>query len=142
VGWTLALPPARHQRLADFRVALLPPPLGVQASARMQSRLEELAQFLSREGAHVAEAAPGFDLKAYHHDYLRLLSVMTTISIPRAKREAQAAQWREAGDPASLARADELEMDAAAYMRLVARRERARIAWRDFFREWDVVLAP
>src|SRR5213594_4317589 len=38
VGWTLALPPARHQRLADFRVALLPPPLGVQASARMQSR--------------------------------------------------------------------------------------------------------
>jgi amidase len=142
VGWTLALPPARHQRLADFRVALLPPPLGVQASARMQSRLEELAQFLSREGAHVAEAAPGFDLKAYHHDYLRLLSVMTTISIPRAKREAQAAQWREAGDPASLARADGLEMDAAAYMRLVARRERARIAWRDFFREWDVVLAP
>ena len=28
------------------------------------------------------------------------------------------------------------------YVLLVARRERARVAWRDFFREWDVVLAP
>jgi amidase len=33
-------------------------------------------------------------------------------------------------------------MDAAAYVRLVTRRERARVAWRDFFRAWDVVLAP
>ena len=142
VGWKLDLPPARHQRLADFRVALLPPPLGVTASARMLARLEELVQFLSRAGARVAEAAPGFDLTAYYHDYLRLLNVMTTIGLPREQREAQAAQLREAGDPASLARAEGLEMDAAVYVLLVARRERARIAWRDFFREWDIVLAP
>src|SRR5215468_10019266 len=142
VGWTLDLPPARHQRLADFRVALLPPPLGVKASARMQSRLEELAHFLSRAGATVAEAAPGFDFKVYYYDYLRLLNVMTTIGMPRAQREARAATLRQAGNPASLALADGLEMDAAAYVRLVARRERARVAWRDFFRDWDVVLAP
>jgi amidase len=35
-----------------------------------------------------------------------------------------------------------MEMDAAAYVLLVARRERVRVAWRAFFREWDVVLAP
>jgi amidase len=86
VGRTLALPPARHQCLADFRVALLPPPLGVQASASMRSRLEELAHFLSRAGATVAEAAPGFDFKAYYYDYLRLLNVMTTIGMPRLSR--------------------------------------------------------
>ncbi len=33
-------------------------------------------------------------------------------------------------------------MDAADYVMLTARRERARAAWRDFFRDWDVVLAP
>ena len=114
VGWKLALPPARHQRLADFRVALLPPPLGVKASARMQARLEELAQFLSRAGATVAEAAPGFDFTAYYYDYLRLLNVMTTVGMPREQREAQAATLRQAGNPASLARAEGLEMDAAA----------------------------
>src|SRR5262245_18174737 len=78
----------------------------------------------------------------YYYDYLRLLNVMTTVGMPRAPREAQAATLRQAGHPASLARAEGLEMDAAAYVRLVTRRERARDAWRDFFRAWDVVLAP
>jgi amidase len=142
VAWKLDLPPARHQRLADFRVALIPSPLGVKDSARMQSQLEELAHFLSRAGANVAEAAPWFDLTAYYHDYQRLLSVMMTIGLPREAREAQAAQLRAAGDPASQAQADGLEMDATSYVMLVARRERARVAWRDFFRDWDVVLAP
>jgi amidase len=142
VGWTLTLPPARHQRLADFRIALLPPPLGVQASAAMQARLEDLAQFLSRAGATVAEVAPGLDFTAYYYDYLRLLAVMRSVGMPREQREARAATLRQAGHPASLARAEGLEMDAAAYVRLVARRERARGAWRDFFRGWDVVLAP
>ncbi len=141
-GWQLALPPARHQRLADFRVALMPPPLGVQASASMQARLEELANFLSREGAKVAGAAPEFDIEAYYDDYLRLLNVMVTLGIPREEREAQAAKLREVGDPFSLAEADGFDMDATAYVMLVARRERARAAWRDFFRDWDVVLAP
>ena len=142
VGWTLALPPARHQRLADFRVALLPPLLGVQASAQMQARLEELAHVLCRAGATVAEAAPELDFTAYYYDYLRLLNVMTTVGMPREQRAAQAATLRQAGTPASLARAEGLEMDAAAYVRLVTRRERARVAWRDFFQVWDVVLAP
>jgi amidase len=142
VGWTLTLPPARHQRLADFRVALLPLPLGVQASAAMQARLEALAQFLSRAGATVAAAAPELDFTAYYYDYLRLLAVMRSVRMPREQRAAHAATLRKAGHPASLARAEGFEMDAAAYVRLVARRERARVAWRDFFRSWDVVLAP
>jgi amidase len=142
VGWTLTISPARHQRLADFRVALLPPPLGVQVSTQMQARLEALAQFLSRAGATVAEAAPGLDFTAYYYDYLRLLAVMRSVRMPREQREAQAATLRKAGNPASLARAEGFEMDAAAYVRLVARRERACVAWRDFFRAWDVVLAP
>ena len=108
----------------------------------MQARLEELAHVLSRAGATVAEAAPELDFTAYYYDYLRLLNVMTTVGMPREQREAQAATLRQAGTPASLARAEGLEMDAAAYVRLVTRRERARVAWRDFFRVWDVVLAP
>ena len=97
VGWQLHLPPARHQRLADFRVALLPPLLGAQASAAMQARLEALAQFLSRAGATVAEVAPAVDFQAYYDDYLRLLAVMTTVGMSRAQREAQAATLRQEG---------------------------------------------
>lgn len=141
-GWKLNLLASRHQRLADFRVALMPPLVGGKVSASMQSRLQELAQFLSREGATVAEAAPAFDIEAYLHDYTRLLNVMVTLGLSREEREAQAAKAREAGDALSLARADGLVMNAQDYVMLVARRERARVAWRDFFRDWDVVLAP
>ncbi len=141
-GWKLHLPAARHQRLADFRVALLPPPLGVKASDSMQARLEALASFLSRQGAKVAEAAPGFDMASYFHDYLRLLSVMVTLGLPREEREIQAAKLRETGDPLDLAEADGFDMDAADFFMLTARREHTRVAWRDFFRDWDVVLAP
>ncbi|WP_089721678.1 amidase family protein [Candidatus Entotheonella palauensis] len=142
VGWKLDLPAARHQRLADFRVALLPPPMEVRASNRMQARLEALASWLSRQGTHVAEAAPAFDMEDYYKDYLRLLAAMATIDLPREEREAQAAKLRKTGDPFDLAEADGYDMDAVAYCMLVSRRERARIAWRDFFRDWDVVLAP
>lgn len=142
IGWQLALPAARHQRLADFRVALLPPPFEVQASADMLSRLDELASWLSRQGAHVAETAPPFDMATYYHDYMRLLTVMVTLSTPRETREVQAAKLRETGDPFKTDQADGLEMDAADYLMLVARREHARAAWRDFFRDWDVILAP
>ncbi len=141
-AWTLNLPAARHQRLADFRVALLPPPCGVEASTDMLARLDELASWLSRQGARVAEADPPFDMAAYYHDYMRLLTVMVTLSTPREERQAQAAQFRATGDPFETDQADGLEIDAADYVMLVARRECARAAWRDFFRDWDVVLAP
>ncbi len=142
VGWKLNLPAARHQRLADFRVALLPPPLGVVASADMLSRLDALASWLSHGGAKVATAAPAFDMEAYYHDYIRLLNIMVTPSTPRQERVAKATTLRKTGNPFDSALADGLDMDAAAYVALIARRERARVAWQTFFRDWDVVLAP
>ena len=36
VAWRLQLPPARHDRLADFRVAIMPPLSLVQPSSEMQ----------------------------------------------------------------------------------------------------------
>ncbi|PON14694.1 amidase [Candidatus Entotheonella serta] len=142
IGWQLALPAARHQRLADFRVALLPPPFGIRVFNAMLARLDALASWLSRQGAHVAEATPAFDMAAYYHDYMRLLTIMVTVGTPREEREAQAAAWRKTGDPFMADQADGLVMDAADYVMLTARRERARAAWRDFFRDWDVVIAP
>ncbi len=82
IGWQLALPAARHQRLADFRVALLPPPFGIRASNAMLARLDALASWLSRQGAHVAEATPAFDMAAYYHDYMRLLTIMVIVGPP------------------------------------------------------------
>ena len=58
VAWRLDLPASRHERLADFRVAVLPPLDVVQPSAEMRAKVGELAGFLSDAGAKVDEAMP------------------------------------------------------------------------------------
>ncbi|HEX7038183.1 MAG TPA: amidase family protein [Pseudomonadales bacterium] len=142
VGWRQALPEPRHGELGAFRVAVIDSVIGVHASRAVQARLEELASLLGRAGARVQAALPDFDMQAYFLDYVRLLQVMVSQAMPREQREARAAQMREDGDPATLAMADALLMDAHEYLALVRRREVARMAWRDFFRDWDVVIAP
>jgi amidase len=142
VAWQQALPPPRRQALGEFRVAVIDSVAGVHASRAMQGRLEELAGVLSRAGARVEAAAPAIDLEAYFHDYVRLLQVMVTQAQPRPEREANAARLRASGDPANVAQADGLVMDAHDYLDLLRRREIARAAWRAFFRDWDIVIAP
>jgi amidase len=67
---------------------------------------------------------------------------MVSQAMPRADREARAARLRESGDPVACAQADGLVMDAHDYLALVRRRQEACMAWRAFFRDWDVVIAP
>lgn len=141
-AWRLVLPPPRAERLGDFRVALLPPPLDAQPSRAMQQSLDELAARLRAEGATVAEAMPELDLAAYFADYQRLLFAMIHVARPRPEREALAEALRAAGDPASLAQAEGLLLDASELAMLAGRRELARAAWRRFFGDWDVAVAP
>ena len=142
VAWRQELPPPRRRKLGEFRVAVIDSVLGIQASSQMQARLEELAGLLSRAGARVEATLPAFDMEAYFHDYTRLLQVMVSQAMPRAEREARAAKMRDSGEPVALAQADGLVMDAHDYLALLRRRETARLAWREFFRDWDIIIAP
>lgn len=143
VAWRLQLPPARRERLADFRVAVMPAALPWARPAQaMQARVEALADHLSRQGAVVSEALPEVDMQAYFEDYLRLLTVQTTQGQSRQEREANAERMRASDDPLNVAQAEGMTLDAAGYVALARRREAARAAWRDFFRDWDVLIAP
>lgn len=141
-GWRLVLPPPRRQDLADFRVAVMPPPDLVQPSAAMGEKLDELAHFLSRTGATVAEAMPAIDHHSYLSDYLVLLTVIESQSQTRAEREEAATRLRDAADPASVAMAQGLVIDACDLQRVLYRRGQAQAVWRDFFANWDVLVCP
>ncbi len=142
VGWQQALPPARRSALGEFRVAVIDSVLGVNASSAMQGRLDELVALLGKAGARVEAAQPAIDMEAYFHDYARLLQVGISQGMSRADREARAAEIRATGDPITMAQVDGLLMDAHEYLDLARRREEARVAWRAFFDDWDVVIAP
>lgn len=140
-AWRLEMPEARAGHLSDFRVAVMPPMPWVRATDEMQARVDELASFLSRQSATVAQAMPAVDMEQYFHDYLRLLMVETSSGMRREEREA-ASHRLNGDDPVRVAMAEGFVLDAAAHIALLHRREAARGAWRSFFREWDVLIGP
>lgn len=141
-GWRLDLPPARGERLADIRVAMMPPLSLVSASSEMQGKVDELASFAAAEGATVGVAMPDLDHEAYFADYLTLLLAMTSQGQSRAERDHASQAMIASGDPVMAAMARGLVLEATEYFALLRRREKARAAWRAFFTDWDVLVAP
>jgi amidase len=144
VAWRLVLPQSRHERLADFRVAVMPSLAWLPVDGEIQAALDRLASGLSKGGARVKTAQPESfdDLRGHHRVYLSLLRAITSVRQPQDDRRREAARLRAAGDEFSVATADGLEASASDYITWHGQRERVRAAWRAFFREWDVLLAP
>ena len=143
-AWRLELPAARHGRLADYRVAVLPPADWRPVDGEIMAALERLAAGLGRAGARVREAQPdGFgDLRAHHELYLSLMAATGGSILSEAARRERAAQRRASSDPYGELRAHAIEASAADFVGWLDQRERYRAAWRAFFRDWDVMLAP
>jgi amidase len=144
VAWRVELPPARHGRLADFRVAVLPPIPWLAVDDEIASALEGLAARLARAGCRVARAQPeGLgDWREHHALYRALLSAVTGARLDPEARRARVAVLRGRDDDFSRAQLRGLEGTPADYIVWNGRREQYRAAWRAFFREWDVLLAP
>lgn len=142
VAWRLELPASRHERLAEFRVAIMPSTSLVQPSADVQAKVDELASFLRRAGAHVAEAMPELDDDAYFRDYLTLFTVLTSLGQDITERRARIHGLDGRDDVLARAQAAGLMLDAPGYLEVHGRREVARRAWRRFFADWDVLVCP
>ena len=142
VAWRLHLPAARHASFAGLRVAVLPPVPWVPVSAEVRARVDELASWLGARGAKVAEASPGFDWREHYLDYTRTLMSRMSIAQPLEERQGMAGALRAHGDDQAAALADGLTLSATDLYVLMDRREAYRRLYREFFREWDVLLTP
>ena len=144
VAWKVTLPAARRERLADFRVAVLPPIPWLPVDEQITAALSDLTGRLTKMGAVVKEIQPDGlgDHREYHGFYRTLLSAVTGARVDAETRRQRIATFRAAGDDLSLGAARGLEGTAGDYLLWNGRREQHRAAWRAFFREWDVLLAP
>ena len=144
VAWRLDLPPARRERLADFRVALLPSIDWVPLDAEIAAALDALAARLGRLGCQVKTVQPDAlgDHREHYQLYLTLLSAVTSARVPAEQRRARLEVLRTRDDEWSRALQRGIESGAPDYIAWLGQREQYRAAWRAFFREWDVLLAP
>lgn len=143
-AWRLQLPPARHEQLSDFRVAVLPSLPWLPVDAEILAAQEECVNTLRRARCRVETTAPeGFgDFSDWYELYLRLLFVMMYIGETTKKRSQDAKPMRVFGDRFLKASASGIMASASDYITWHNRRETYRAMWRTFFREWDMVLTP
>ncbi len=144
VAWKVALPPARRERLADFRVAVLPPIPWHPVDEQIWAAQQDLVARLGKLGCVVKEAQPeGLgDHREYHGFYRTLLAAITGARMDAETRRQRSAMFRALGDDLSVAQARGFDGSASDFLLWHGRREQHRAAWRAFFRDWDVLLAP
>jgi amidase len=144
VAWRVELPSARRERLADFRVAVLPPIPWLHVDGQLAGALEELASRLGRLGCAVGQAQPGAlgDHREHYGLYRSLLSAATSARVDEETRRQRVAMYEKADDEFSRAQLRGLTGRPGDYIAWNARREQFRAGWRTFFRDWDVLLAP
>lgn len=144
VAWRIALPPSRHERLAGFRVAVLPPIPWLPVDDEIAAALDALASRLGTLGCTVKHVQPEplGDHREHHALYRSLLAAVTGARVDEETRRQRVAMWRRADDDFSRAHVRGLEGTAGEYIVWNGRREQYRAAWRTFFRDWDVLLSP
>lgn len=141
-AWRLDLGAARHERLSDFRVAVLPPISWIPVDDEIREALESVASTLTRLGARVGVAQPDSfgDLREY---YRRLIvTIGATLSTAYTPAFIDELARRTAADEFSPGLFGGMQASARDYLIWLDEREQHRAAYRTFFASWDVLLAP
>lgn len=144
-GWRLALPPPRHERLRDFRVAVwLDHPL-CPVDGEVLACLQAAVEAVARAGAQVDEKTRPADGAESFSVYLRLLfGVLASGFPPAALATFDAALPGLAPDNVSF-QTDTVRGVSQRHRDWTAvdeHRQRLRWRWDAFFRDFDVLLAP
>ena len=145
-GWRLELPASRRSRLGAFKVAVMLDDPCSEVDLAVQDRIAAVADFLAKQGATVSHIArPAVDTREAHAVYIALLRAATSARQTNemvAKNKEIAAHLDPADESyyARMVRGNVmLHRDWLAYNN---RRHQMRLAWAEFFREWDVLICP
>ncbi|HYE92094.1 MAG TPA: amidase family protein, partial [Terriglobales bacterium] len=132
VAWRVDLPPARHERLADFRVGVLAPIPWLTVDAQIAAALDGLATRLGTLGCTVKPVQPEAmgDWREHHALYRSLLSAITGARVDEETRKQRIAMWSKPQDDFAKAQLRGLTGTPGDYVLWNGKREVYRAAWR------------
>jgi amidase len=146
IGYKLALPPPRHNALADFRVLVIDNHPLCPTAASITAALDGLADQLAKLGCTVLRTSPKMpDLARMTRNYVELLAAFSSADLSpdersRAEALAQALSPDDLSLPSAYLRGQ--TMSHAAWIRTSRIREGLRAAWQTLFEDVDVVVCP
>jgi amidase len=143
-AWQLRLPPARHDRLSDFRLAVIDPPAWVPLDSEIRSALDNWTARLPGvcKCVEITALADVANLKEYFHLFRSLMNAIVSVGWPAEQRKQRIAAKLSTGDDLDAADARGLAATSADYFLWLGRREQFRAAWRAFFGKFDVLVTP
>jgi len=146
VGYKLALPPPRHEKLADFRVLVIDNHPLCPTAASVAAALNGLAERLAKLGSHVVRQSPKLpDLAQTSRVYRELLAAFYSADLsPEDRERIEAAAKSLSPDDQSFASSQlrGLTMSHAEWVRKSRIRGGLRARWQALFQDVDVVLCP
>ena len=142
VAYKWTLPPARKKSIREYRLRYVLEHPMCPVTAGVKLRLQAAVDTLRRMGATVEEGFPaGIDVAAQYKTYLELLwAVMLPSSDEELKRIRESKP--AADDLVGVAIKAALTMTHRQWMGAEERRNAARAAWGEYFREHDAFLMP
>jgi len=146
IGYKLALPPPRHERMADFRVLVIDSHPLCPTASDVVGALNRLADRLVKFGVPVVRESDKLpDLALTSRTYRELLTAVFSADLPPEARErVEAAAKGLSSDNESLS-AEGLRgftMSHSEWIHKSRVRNGLRARWQALFQEVDVVLCP
>jgi amidase len=146
VGYKLALPPPRHDKLADFRVLVLDEHPLCPTAASIRGALNGLADRLEKTGCRIVRGSPKLpDLARTSRIYNELLAAVYSLDLtPQDRARIDAAARVLSPEDQSLAayRLRGISVGHPEWIRASRVRSRLRGGWLNLFEDVDVVLCP
>ncbi|MBF6170812.1 amidase [Nocardia blacklockiae] len=146
LAYNLALPPARHDRPADFRVLVVEEHPLIPTGAAVRAGVHRVAEALAEAGARVERHSPLLPDQAEAATlYMRLMLSTAAASLPFDEYEQL--RTRAAALPAddrslAAARLRGMVLSHRGWVEADHGRELHRRAWRRLFAEFDAVVCP
>jgi amidase len=145
-GWRLELPPPRKRRLGEYKVAVMLSDPVSEVDQSVQDQIQHLADFLAKAGATVDDRArPALDTVEVDKLFMLMLRAASSGRLsPETLRQQREEVGALAPDDESY-RARMLRANTISHVEwhgLNERRHRMRWAWHDFFKDYDLLLAP
>ncbi len=139
-AWRLKLPPPRHRKLAEYRIAAWLDDPACRVEPESRALLEKAAATLASAGAAVDyDARPAFTLEKVADTFFALLQAALAGGVSFEKIEQYAAT---SGDTSAAQTRRLLAMRHRQWLSYNERRLQMRKRWEEFFTQWDAILLP
>jgi len=146
LAYDLALPPARHERLSDFRVLILEDHPFIATGSAVRAGVNRVAEALVEEGARVERRSPLLpDLAEAATVYMLLMLSNAAAGLPvdvYEQLQTHAAGLSVEDRSLDAARLRGMVLSHRDWVEANHRRERHRHSWRQLFAEFDAVVCP